>query len=193
MNYDLLSDRNFDYLIYNLSKAHSESLSKEGSFDRSIIVPNEEDTEEKGVVYLLCSNINTVLIENQKKNYYPFLTFKLYNMVAKLEYQQGIGINSVYRSSVSSSGNGLNNYGRINKILSAELNTLTKVLSYNHIADTWEPLIEKFIIKMKFLKENTEKISRTSYQITFPLQDHNLHQSVNINLSDLNVRYIIMV
>ena len=169
-NNRLLEDYQLDELITNLSKTTNspdsnklDNLLLRQSISTNSLSSLTSDEKEKGITYVLFSNINIILIENQSEYFYPFLTFKLYNMVARIEFQLSKGLFTV------------------------DLDTISKIISYNYIADAWEPLIEKCFVKIKFIKQINLNVNRTSFDILIPLQEQTLQQTLNINLSDLNV------
>ena len=117
----------------------------------------------KGIIYLICSNINVVLIDNQSDTYYPFISFIIYKMLTKVETQK---------------------FGR-SVVTHSDL--IFKIVSYNYLASVWEPLVEKSLANAKIIQIRDSTISSTSVDIVIPLQGHNIYQTLNINLSDLNV------
>ena len=154
-----------------LNKANTKDSNKFqfiSSVDFNSFISNKQNSfTDKGIIYILLSNINIILIENQHDYFYPFIAFRLYNLVAKVEFQNFKGLFTI------------------------DVDTISKIVSYNYIADAWEPLIEKSLIKVNFTKQINANLNKSSFKITIPLQKHNLQQSLNVNLSDLNVIFSI--
>ena len=76
---------------------------------------------------------------------------------------------------------------KFGRSLITHLDIIFKIVSYNYLASVWEPLVEKAFVKLKVIKISDNSISSTSVDVVIPLQEHNIYQSLNINLSDLNV------
>ncbi len=65
-------------------------------------------------------------------------------------------------------------------------------LSYNHLAGKWEPLIEKFFVILNF--SQIFKILNNENNVLYSLEVNAFDPDstvININLSDINVKYFI--
>ncbi len=141
---------------------------KQKSIDENDLDTNSTTDSGKGIIYFIWSDINIVLIDDQADTYYPFISLIVYKTVTKVETQK---------------------FGRS---VITHLDTIFKIVSYNYLATMWEPLIEKSLFRSKIIQINDQTIKSTSVDITVPLQEQNIFNTFNINVSDMNVSLLLL-
>jgi len=71
-------------------------------------------------------------------------------------------------------------------------NIQVKIVTYNYYAGVWEPLVEKTnIVCEMVLDRSDEKVYTKTINIVIPSSKLNPNIGLNINISDLTVKYII--
>jgi len=113
--------------------------------------------------------VQIVLIDDQNTSYQPFLSLDIQNFK-----MSSVSLN-FNQNQVTIGLNG-------------------KLLIYNYLAATWEPLLERAFLEIDITtSESEENITVKTVDIKFPMNEKKNNYALNLNISDLTVLLLILI